>query len=376
LIRDLPDAELAPRSSPRPIPDRLVLPFGAVLLCCRPMPIRVLDMTIPQLRLAVEAVSQPAYRAAQIADWVYGKGVHAPAAMANLPSALREGLVVVTSRVAERRESTDGTLKLLIELSDGEQIEAVRIPAEGRATACLSTQVGCAFRCAFCATGQAGLRRNLSASEILEQLLHLRTACGGERISNVVFMGMGEPLANYDATVAAVRALIDPERFGLSARSVTVSTLGIPKAIRRLAAEDLPVTLAISLHAPNDALRRRLLPRAPGTIDEVLRAARRFYEARHREVTLEYVLLAGVNDTPLCAEGLARLAKSLRCSVNLIRYNPVSPLGYDRPSQSATKAFAARLKGRGVNVHVRRSRGLDADAACGQLRTRRDEQTA
>jgi 23S rRNA (adenine2503-C2)-methyltransferase len=188
-------------------------------------------------------------------------------------------------------------------------------------------------------------------------------------------MGMGEPLANYDATVAAVRALIDPDRFGISARSVTVSTIGLPKAICRLAREGLPITLAVSLHAPNEALRRRLLPNAPAPLDAVLDAARAFYQARHREVTLEYVLLAGVNDTPLCADGLAKLANSLRCNVNVIRYNPVSPQGYARPSQAATEAFAARLKRRGVNVHVRRSRGLEADAACGQLRARRGAET-
>jgi 23S rRNA (adenine2503-C2)-methyltransferase len=188
-------------------------------------------------------------------------------------------------------------------------------------------------------------------------------------VTNVVFMGMGEPLANYKATVSAVRALIDPERFGISARRVTVSTVGLPGAIRRLARTDIPVTLAVSLHAPNDVLRRELIPAAgAASIEEIIEAAGAFYQHRRREVTLEYVLLAGVNDTPVCADALARIAGRLRCNVNLIRYNPIESLPFERPGRRAVQAFARRLRRRGVNVHVRRPRGLDAAAACGQLR--------
>jgi 23S rRNA (adenine2503-C2)-methyltransferase len=250
------------------------------------------------------------------------------------------------------------------------------IPTERFATACLSTQVGCAMGCAFCASGMGGLERNLTAGEILEQVLHLQQACG-RRITHVVFMGMGEPLANYEAVVAAVRAIVDPRRFGISARHVTVSTVGLPKQIRRLAGELLPVSLAISLHAPNDALRRQLIPSAARfPIDEILAAAHEFFQSRKREVTLEYVLLGGLNDTNVCAEALARLAGRLRCNVNLIRYNPVESLPYRRPSQAAVQAFAQRLRRKGVNVQVRRSRGLDAQAACGQLRRRSEPQRA
>ncbi len=336
----------------------------------------LLEMTLDELRAAMTDKGLPGYRAEQLADWVYRKGVTDPAAMSNLPAGVLEGLDILTSHIVERTDSPDGVTKLLLEMPDNERVETVLIPAGNRATACVSTQVGCAMGCAFCATARDGLRRNLRTEEILQQVLHLRQATGRE-ITNVVFMGMGEPLANYDATVAAVRALIDPERFGLSARRITVSTIGLPGKIRRLAKEGLPVTLAISLHAPNDALRRRLVPAAKGTtIEDIVSAAQTFFRSRKREVTIEYVLIRDVNDTKLCAEGLIRIANRLRCNVNLIRYNPSEEGDFRRPSAAAAESFAARLRRGGVNVQVRRSRGLDADAACGQLRTRSEQKNA
>ncbi len=330
----------------------------------------MLDMTSDELRRLLADAGQQAYRADQLADWVYKKGVVDPAEMSNIPAAVARLVPVLTSRVAARSESDDGCLKLLIELHDAQRIETVLIPTARRATACVSTQVGCAMGCAFCASGLDGLVRNLTAGEIIEQVLHLQVAAG-RKVTNVVFMGMGEPLANYDATVAAVRAMIDPKRLGLSARRVTVSTVGLPDQIRKLAREDLPITLAISLHAPNDAIRGELIPAARRyPLAEVLAAAEAFYQSRKREVTLEYSLLAGVNDSVLCADALARIAGPLRCNVNLIRYNPVPSLPYGRPTKAATDAFAARLAARGINATVRRSRGLQTDAACGQLRRR------
>lgn len=330
----------------------------------------LLEMTPGQLLAAVTDAGQPPYRAEQLADWVYGKGVTDPQAMTNLPRSLADRFDILTSRLAERTDSADGTIKLLLKLSDGEHVETVLIPAGRRSTACVSTQAGCAMGCSFCASGLGGLQRNLTAGEILEQVLHLQQAAE-RRVTNVVFMGIGEPLANLNATIAALRALVDPERFGISARRVTVSTVGLPKAIRRLAREDMAITLAISLHAPNDALRRELMPAAAGaTLDEILAAATDFFLSRKREVTLEYVLLGGVNDTNVCAEGLAKIARRLRCNVNLVPYNPVEALPYAPPSKVAVKAFLARLRARGVNAHVRCSRGLDAAAACGQLRRR------
>lgn len=334
------------------------------------MTLRMLDMTVDELRQAVVAAGHEPYRAEQLADWVYKKGVAEPERMTNVPAAAAGLFEVLTSRIIARRESDDGCTKLLLELHDGHRVETVMIPAARRATACVSTQAGCAMGCAFCASGLDGLGRNLSCGEIIEQVLHLRTATE-RRATNVVFMGTGEPLANYDATVAAVRALVDPARLALSARRITVSTVGLPEQIRKLAREDLAITLAISLHAPNDAIRSELIPAARRyPLADVLAAAAEFYQSRKREITLEYTLLGGVNDSLPCAEALAKIARRLRCSVNLIGYNPVSSLPYVRPTKTAMAAFTAKLRARGVNVTVRRARGLGVEAACGQLRRR------
>ena len=334
------------------------------------MSIKLLDMTLDQLQRTVEKMGEKPYRAKQLAEWVYCKGVTDPKKMSNLPPRFGERFDILSSHVAKRSKSTDGTLKLLLEFPDGQCVECVLIPTARRTTACLSTQVGCAMGCKFCASGLGGLNRNLSAAEILEQILHLQTAAK-RMVSHVVFMGMGEPLANYDATVRAVRAITDPDRFGISSRRVTISTIGLVKQIRRLGKEDLPVTLAISLHAPNDAIREQLIPSAKATsLEEIISAAEMFYSARKREITLEYLLLGGVNDTTVCAESLIRIAHRLRCNVNLIGYNPVESLGFTRPSTTRVRDFASKLRGGGVNVHIRRSRGLDADSACGQLRAR------
>ena len=332
----------------------------------------VLEMTSGELSAELKNLGEPAYRAGQVAEWVWKKRVSDFAAMSNLSKPLRAALpgrlTVLTGRPVARTESPDGVVKLLIEFPDGQRVESVMIPAEDRLTACVSTQVGCAMGCAFCASGLHGVARNLTAGEIVEQVFHL-SAAAGEGVTHVVLMGMGEPLANYDATVAAVRAIIDPERLGISARRVTVSTVGLPERIRRLAREDLPITLAISLHAPNDALRRQLIPAAAATsIDEIVEAAKAFFAARHREVTLEYVLLAGVNDSPACAEELAAVARRMRCNVNLIRFNPAEGLPFRRPDEKTVLAFRDRLAEAGVNVQIRASRGAAAQAACGQLR--------
>ncbi len=327
-----------------------------------------LDMTLPHARQVLAAEGVEGYRAEQLADWVYRKAVTDPARMTNLPAAVPGLFDILTSHVTAQATSSDGTTKLLLEYPDGQRIETVLIPTGQRATACLSAQAGCAMGCVFCASGIGGLRRNLTCGEILQQVIHLRQAAGA-RVTGAVFAGVGEPLANYQATVAAVRALIDPGRFGLSARAITISTIGLPGPIRRLARENLPITLAISLHAPNDALRRKLIP-APSvaSLKQILSAAAVFFASRKREVTLEYVLLAGVNDSPACAEALAGLAQRLRCNVNLIGHNPVPSLPFAAPTAAATKAFLGRLRRRGVNAHLRRSRGADIAAACGQLR--------
>ena len=332
----------------------------------------ILNMTPQEFGAEMQAMGQAAYRAGQVGDWVWGKGVCDFRQMTNLPPKLRGELAdafsVLSGKILRRSEAQDGTVKLLIEWPDGHCVECVVIPDGQRRTACLSTQVGCAMGCSFCASGLDGLSRNLTAGEMVEQVFHLRSVCD-QRISNVVFMGMGEPLANYEATVSAVRAIIDPERLGISGRRVTVSTIGSPTLIRRFAGEDLAVTLAISLHAPNDRMRRELISGVgKTTIKELLDAGREYFGRRGRELTLEYVLLAGVNDSVECATELAKLAKQVRCNVNLIRFNPVEGLRFGRPSEKAVGAFRDRLSEAGVNVHVRASRGAKANAACGQLR--------
>jgi 23S rRNA (adenine2503-C2)-methyltransferase len=332
----------------------------------------LLNITPDALAEQLKQLGEKPFRSKQILEWIWQKDVTAFADMTNLGKALRDKLTfqydILAANVVADARAEDGVAKLLLEFPDGARTETVLIPEPERATACVSTQVGCAMGCAFCASGLEGWQRHLTCGEILEQVLHLQAATG-RGVTNVVFMGMGEPLANYDATVAAVRAFTDERRAGLSARRITVSTVGLPQAIRKLAGENLPITLAISLHAPNDTLRARLIPAAAKhPLADILDAAGEFYEARHREVTLEYTLLAGVNDSPELADELANLAGRLRCNVNLIRYNPTAGLAFEAPPEAAVRAFAERLERRGVNVNIRRSRGADLQAACGQLR--------
>jgi 23S rRNA (adenine2503-C2)-methyltransferase len=257
------------------------------------------------------------------------------------------------------------------------QTECVMIPADDRRTACISSQVGCPVGCRFCASGIGGLDGNLSAGRIVEQVWRLGQLLreAGDtvgRITNVVFMGMGEPLANFSNVMNAVRriATLPPAGLGIGARKITISTVGLPKAIERMAAElELPVTLALSLHAPNDELRRQLIPWANyTTIPELLAACQKWFEKTGREITLEYILLRGVNDQKVHAEQLAQVAKTLRASVNLIRYNEVEGIEFGRPRDQDVLDFQKVLRERHVNVHIRASRGRDIGAACGQLR--------
>ena len=269
----------------------------------------------------------------------------------------------------------DGTAKLLLAWPDGATTECVMIPGDGaRRTVCLSTQVGCDVGCTFCASGIGGSQRDLSVGEVLEQALAVGDLLGeaDERLSHVVFMGMGEPLANYAVTVEAARRLNAAHGLGIAQRRITISTVGLPKQIERLASEGLQTTLAVSLHAPNDPLRRELIPWARGIpLATLLAACRHYFERTGREVTLEYCLLAEVNDRPEHATELAEIARDLRAHVNLLMYNPVPTLPYARPSRNRAIGFLKQLRARGVNAHLRESRGLETDAACGQLRRRR-----
>jgi 23S rRNA (adenine2503-C2)-methyltransferase len=329
-----------------------------------------------ELTAWLAARGQPGYRAGQLRRRIAaGAGFDA---MLELPSSLREELArsfAPSSLDVVRRSEADGgqTTKLLYRLDGGYTVEAVTMRYPRRATLCISSQVGCPIKCPFCATGQGPFGRNLHAHEIVDQAVDAARTLReeGRRLSHVVFMGMGEPLANYRAVVDAVRRIADPAWLGISPRRVTVSTSGLVPRIDALAGEGLPVTLAISLHAARDELRDELVPinrRYP--LADVVGAARRFAERSGRRVSYEWVLLAGVNDTDRDAAELASLLDRRLSHVNLIPFNPVEDTPYREPSPDAVARFASRLTGRGLNVTVRDTRGRDTDAACGQLRAR------
>ncbi len=314
----------------------------------------------------------PRYRADQVFGWVYQKHHLTTAAMTNLPGTLRQGLSEVCHlelpRVAAVLPSPQ-THKFVLELADGARVECVSMRTERRLTFCLSSQVGCALKCTFCATGLMGLKRNLRPDEIVAQVLLMGDFHRWRDARfNLVFMGMGEPLANYDPMMAAIRILHDPKGPAVGARRVTVSTSGIVPGIRRLAEEGLPLGLAVSLHATTDALRDQLVPlnqRWP--LAELLPAAREYGRRTGRRVTLEYTLLAGVNDGPEDARRLAEIARGLPSKINLIPYNPVPGLQWKRPTPEAVEAFARRLYPVAPAVMVRSTLGGEIWAACGQL---------
>jgi len=339
----------------------------------------IFDLTREQLVARVTDWGWPKFRADQVLQWVYERGVGDPQAMSNLSKRdrelLGERLRFETLGVAQHQRATDGTQKLLLEVDGGPSTtECVMIPAERRRTACLSSQIGCPVGCRFCASGLGGLERNLTAGQIVEQVWQLNRVVDfgstePNHITNVVFMGMGEPLTNFDNVVRAIRTLTAKWAFDLSGRRITVSTVGLPAQIRRLAEVDIPLTLAISLHAPNDALRRKLIPWAEHTtIDALVEAGHHYFKQTGREITLEYILLREVNDRVEHAEQLARIARRLRSHVNLIRYNEVRGLPFSRPASDDVRKFQQALRAAKVNVHIRASRGRDIAAACGQLR--------
>jgi 23S rRNA (adenine2503-C2)-methyltransferase len=329
---------------------------------------------------AVTEWGWPRFRAQQVRDWVYGKLVSDPAQMTNLSKADRETLGqrvdFSSAQVTAHQRSTDGTQKLLLTWEGGGNAETVMIPDADRRTACVSSQVGCPVGCRFCASGINGVKGNLTASQIVEEVYRLNLVLQplGERVTNIVFMGMGEPLANYANVMQAIRVLHDPKCFNVGARRITISTVGVPPKMRQLAGEELPLNLALSLHAPNEPLRKELIPWAEHfALDDILDAARFYFDQTGREITLEYILLSGVNDRPEHARQLAKLCKTMRANVNLIRYNEVAGLPYLRPKSDDVLRFQDILRNAGVNTHVRKSRGRDIEAACGQLRRKEQE---
>jgi 23S rRNA (adenine2503-C2)-methyltransferase len=342
-----------------------------------PPPPHIKDLTDAALEAVLREAGQPAFRARQLRQWLYRQRVRSFAEMRNLPAALRErladGFVAFALVCRETQTAADGTVKWLFELPDGETVETVFIPADGRTTVCISTQVGCPVRCAFCASGRDGLVRDLTPGEIVDQVI---AACdpGGKRPDNIVVMGIGEPLLNLDAVLPALDRICTPEPDGLGfgARHVTVSTSGIVPGILRLAEAGRQWNLALSLHASNDAARARLIPAAYRyPLAEILDACRTYRERTGRMVTLEYALFRNRNDGDGDAAELAQIARSLRAKVNLIPCNAAGG-AFAAPAADRVQAFLARLLDLRVQATVRRRRGEDILAACGQLRTHRD----
>jgi 23S rRNA (adenine2503-C2)-methyltransferase len=331
------------------------------------------ELDRPALEAALMERGHQKFHAGQIFRWIYRRGVADVGAMTDLSHGLRGGLAaeftLKTPTLVHREKSFDGTEKFLLRLNDGRQIESVFIPDTPSQTFCVSTQVGCAMACAFCLTGKMGLVRNLSAGEIVGQVrvlvdaLHMR-----DTAFNIVLMGMGEPLHNYDETMKALRILADVQGFALPPRRVTLSTVGLLPELERLAREPIMPNLAISLHAPTDATRGELVPlNKKYGVAEIIAAAKRFPLRKRARITFEYVLLAGVNDSVDAARTLAKLLAGMRSKVNLIPLNAAPGIPFERPSDQAIDRFAKVLADSGLIVSVRKSRGRDIRAACGQL---------
>jgi len=334
----------------------------------------LLALTREEFLAWLQAQDQPPLRARQVRRWIVAGRARSFDEMTDLPRSLREHLsqdfLPLALEVTRHLQGRDGTHKLLLRLQDNQVIECVLMHEADRHTVCISTQVGCGMGCVFCASGIGGMVRNLEPHEILEQLLHARNLLPAEeRLTNVVVMGMGEPLANLDALLEALAVACSPEGLGLGARHVTISTVGLPAKIRQLAELGKQYHLAVSLHAPNDVLRNQIVPTNEKTgIEAILAAADYFFEKTGRQVTYEYVLLKDINDAPAHAAELGRLLRGRKAHVNLIPFNDVEGLPYRRLSDQSLADFLAILRGAGVSVKVRKRKGADIDAACGQLR--------
>lgn len=335
------------------------------------------DLSDAEVTAAVVAQGGQAFQARQVLHWLWKHGVDDYDAMRNVPARLRAALAAThairSGTVARVDEAGDGTRKLLVRWHDGETVECVIIPDGDRTTLCVSTQVGCPVACVFCASGMFGVRRNLTSGEIAEQVLLARSLLpAGRTLTNLVVMGMGEPMLNLDALLPALQRIHASDGIGMGARRITVSTSGYPRQMERFAAADPSYNLAVSLHAADDTLRKRLVPTATAPVREIVAAAHRYFGQKGREVTYEVVLLEGVNDRPDDAVAMVDVLGALPCTVNLIPWNPVPEIAarhrLRRPTAVRVDAFAEALQQGGLKVTVRRQRGADRSAACGQLR--------
>jgi 23S rRNA (adenine2503-C2)-methyltransferase len=340
----------------------------------------LLEASSEEFRAWMAGRGHPGYRARQVLRWVFEHRAERFEAMSDLPKVLREQLdaewVIFETEVVHHHVSPDGTDKLLLGCADGRRVECVLMAEADRRTVCISTQVGCGMGCVFCASGLKGVERNLTRGEIVEQVLRLRNLLPPEeRLTNLVVMGMGESLANLDNVLAALDRICSPEGLGLGQRRVTISTVGLPEKMRKLAEQDRQYHLAVSLHAPTEALRNELVPINERVgLDAVIAAADAYFQRSGRQVTFEYVLLRGINDRVEEAVALADLLEARKAHVNLIPYNPVAGLPFERPNPAAIQRFVGVLRSRGISVSVRKTKGREIDAACGQLRRRLEDQ--
>jgi 23S rRNA (adenine2503-C2)-methyltransferase len=342
---------------------------------------RLLGLTFDELEAVLVRLGNRAFRAEQIWQCVFRELAVSYRAMTTLPTPLRLQLAAElpwpdVATLTTLKSTDKRTTKLLLALEDGETVEAVAMRYDRRNTACISTQVGCAMGCQFCATGRSGLRRNLTTAEIVAQvltvarLLHVE----GQSLSNVVFMGMGEPFANYDATLRSIRILNDPRGLSLGARSFTISTVGLVPGIERLARDPLQVNLAVSLHTADNELRDQLVPaNRQYPVETLIRACRRYTEKTHRRVTFEIALIAGINDSERHARQVTDALHGLLCHVNLIPFNPVAGSSWSASPRDRVQTYARMIESAGLPVTVRLGRGVDIQAGCGQLRSREED---
>lgn len=344
--------------------------------------IDIKSLNLQELQELLKAMGEPAFRAKQIYQWLHVKGVTSYAEMTNVSKALREKLeaectLTVLRKVDVRISQIDGTRKYLFALEDGNVIESVWMKYQHGNSVCISSQVGCRMGCRFCASTLDGLARNLTASEMLEQIYRIQ-ADTGERVSNIVIMGSGEPLDNYDNVVKFLHLISDENGLNISERNLTLSTCGLVPNMYRLAEEGLHITMALSLHASNDAKRRELMPVANKySLDEVIPACQNYFEKTGRRITFEYSLVGGVNDSRQEAKELSALVKDLNCHINLIPVNPIKERDYVQSEMKRIQAFKNMLENNKINVTIRREMGRDINGACGQLRkSYLDEQPA
>jgi 23S rRNA (adenine2503-C2)-methyltransferase len=341
---------------------------------------KILEQSTSELRAFFTELGHKPYHANQVIDWVYNKGQVDIALMTNLSVDLRQKLaeslelgILPLSRVQESNDRE--TVKFLWQLEDGKFVESVLIMSDDRRTVCVSSQVGCPARCAFCASGRQGLIRNLKAHEIVAQVyqINLWLAARDERVSHIVYMGMGEPFRNYEEVVKSIRLINDPDMLNISQRRITVSTVGVIEGIKRFTNEGLRANLVLSLHAPNQDLRKKIIPYARQyELADILQAMQEYTQTTGRDITYEYTLLSGINDAPEHAEELARLLRGKQCTVNLIPYNPVMGLKLKKPTPQAIQAFRKVLDDRKIINTCRYTKGDDIAAACGQLAMQED----